>query len=80
MTKHFYHCPRCTFKGWVTGDAPLCRNCGVALEQMELVTAELSRLEFGLVKWAAKRANGGEAMRLTDFIHECLVEHGEAAG
>jgi hypothetical protein len=75
MSKHFYHCPRCTFKGWVSGPAPTCRDCGVRLERRELVSADLERGEFGLVKWASKRARGGEAMRLTDFILECLVEH-----
>jgi hypothetical protein len=45
------------------------------LERRELVSADLERGEFGLVKWASKRARGGEPMRLTDFILECLVEH-----
>lgn len=75
MTKHFYHCPHCTFKGWVSGESPTCRDCGVPLERRELVYAELELGEFGLVKWASKRANDGNAMRLEDFIHQCLVEH-----
>lgn len=75
MTKHFYHCPRCTFKGWITGESPTCRDCGVPLERRELVYAELELGEFGLVKWASKRARGGEPVLLTDFIHKCLVEH-----
>ena len=75
MSKHFYICPRCTFKGWASGESPVCRDCGVPLERRELVSAELERGEFGLVKWASKRANDGKAIRLTDFIHECLVEH-----
>ncbi len=72
--KHFYHCPRCTFKDWVSGESPVCRDCGVPLERRELVSAELEPGEFGLVKWASKRAKCGEAMRLTDFIHECLIQ------
>jgi hypothetical protein len=73
--KRFYNCPRCTFKGWVSGDSPTCRDCEVPLERRELVYAELELGEFGLVKWASKRARAGESMHLTDFIHECLVEH-----
>ena len=73
--KHYYICPRCTFKDWVNGESPVCRDCGVPLERREIVHAELERGEFGLVKWASKRADHGKAIRMTDFIHECLIEH-----
>jgi hypothetical protein len=75
VSKHYYICPRCTFKDWVNGESPVCRYCNVPLERREIVYAELERGEFGLVKWASKRANGGKAICLTDFIHECLVGH-----
>jgi hypothetical protein len=52
--KHYYHCPRCTFKDWVSGESPVCRDCGVPLERREIVSADLERGEFGLVKWASK--------------------------